>query len=263
MGDRPLSSLHKPESLDAKVRRALAAWPQRPPGMPRTIKQPGPWLRARPDNWTDALQPFIKLPGSRHLRTLPDGLWLHFSPDPEDPYVDILCVEACGSLSNLLDKRSRFAPSTGSLQVFCPLPWLLSPLLPETEAPRWRLIPLFREEPTGPAVLPVRDLRVLYGLREEHYQGFALSQMPAPHEFFCPMETLMREDGHEDPALQALIRRASAAANFMVLPEPGQAGSAPPPPPRSPACQPPRPSRLKDIPSIRVIDTLFAERRRA
>ena len=100
MGDLPTPP--GPASLDARVRRSLAKWPQRPPGMPRNIKQPGTWLRARPDNWTTGTQPFLKLPGSRHLRTLPDGLWLHFSHDPGDPYADILCIEACASLTNLL-----------------------------------------------------------------------------------------------------------------------------------------------------------------
>ena len=243
--------------MDSRVKRSLSAWPQRPPGMPRTIKQPGTWLRARPDSWTTALQPFIKLPGSRHLRTLPDGLWLHFSPDAEDPYADILCVEACSSLSNLLDKRSRFAPSTGSLQVFCPLPWLLAPMLPETEAPRWRLIALCRDEPTAPLVLPVRDIRVLYGLRQEHYAGFAETQMPAPHEFFCPMEALMREDGHEDPRMQALIRRTSASENFMVLPEPGTAAA---PPPRAPSpANTIRRKRVAEPPSMRFIDSLYRQ----
>jgi hypothetical protein len=226
--------------------------------MARNVKQPGTWLRARPDDWTAACQPFIKLPGSRHLRTLPDGLWLHFSSDPDDPYVDILCVEACSTVSNLLDKRSRFAPSTGSLQVFCPLPWLLSAMLPETEAPRWRLISLFREAPVGPVVLPVRDVRVLYGLRQEHYQGFCETQMPAPHEFFCPMETLMREDGHQNPALQALIARASAAANFMSLPEPANESGPPPPPAPSPN-NTVRRRRAAEPPSMRFIDSLYAK----
>lgn len=252
-------------SMDARVRRSLSAWPQRPPGMPRTIKQPGTWLRARPDNWVEGTQPFIKLPGSRHLRTLPDGLWLHFSTDPEDPYADILCVEACSSLSNLLDKRSRFAPSTGSLQVFCPLPWLLAPALPETHLPRWRLITMFQTEPTAAVVLSVRDVRVLYGLRNEHYQGFCETQMPAPHEFFCPMEALMDEEGHQNPAMQALVARTSAAANFMQLPEPievppEQARPAAP----SPASTIRRKRRLSaEPPSMRFIDSMYQEKRKA
>lgn len=87
-----LTSGAQPHSLDEMVRRRLRHWPQRPPGAPQTSKQPGTWLRARPGDLQTANQPFLKLPGSNPLRTLPDGLWLHFSPDPTDPYADILCI---------------------------------------------------------------------------------------------------------------------------------------------------------------------------
>ena len=205
-------------SADEQVRRRLRQWPQRPPGAPVTPKQPATWLRARPGDARTANQPFLKLPGSNRLRTLPDGLWLHFSPDPGDPYADILCIEACSSLQNLLDKRSRFAPSTTSLLAVCPVPWLLAPCQPNDPTPRWRLIKLLRSEPQDPLVLPVRDMRVLYGLKARQYDGFARSQMPQAHEYFCPMEALMEEDGDQNPAMRALLARASAAANFMHLP---------------------------------------------
>lgn len=205
-------------SADELVRRRLRKWPQRPPGAPVTAKQPGTWLRARPGEARTANQPFLKLPGSNRLRTLPDGLWLHFSPDPMDAYADILCIEACSSLQNLLDKRSRFAPSTTSLLAVCPVPWLLAPCQANDPTPRWRLIRLLRCEPQDSLVLPVRDVRVLYGLKARQYEGFARSQMPQAHEYFCPMEALMEEDGDQNPAMRALLARASAAANFMHLP---------------------------------------------
>lgn len=213
-----INRARRAQELDLRVRHSLARWPQRPPGLEPSPKQPGVWLRARPDS--SARQPFLKLPGTDIHRTLPDGLWLHFGPaSAGDPYVDAFCIEACGSLSNLLDKRSRFAPSTGSLLVHCPLDWLTSPVEPDaTRAPpRWRLIPHLAKRPTAPLVLPVRDLRVLFGLKQHHYQGFARSQMAAPHEFYCPMETLTDEEAPANPALRALLARAAAAANFMVL----------------------------------------------
>jgi iron(III) transport system substrate-binding protein len=116
-------------------------------------------------------QPYLKLPGSNRLRTLPDGLWLHFSPDPADPYADILCIEACSSQQNLLDKRSRIAPSTSSLLAVCPLPWLLGPCQPDDPTPRWKLIRVLRAEPTEALSLPVRDVRVLYGLKSRQAAG--------------------------------------------------------------------------------------------
>src|SRR5918912_585830 len=89
--------------VDRLVRTQLKKWPQRPPGVVPSPKQPGTWLKGRPGDPQDSSQPFLKIPGSNRLRTIPDGLWLHFSPTAEDPYVDILCIEACSSLPNLLD----------------------------------------------------------------------------------------------------------------------------------------------------------------
>ena len=204
-------------TLDQLVRRRLKTWPQHPPGA-CAVGPKGTWLRGRPGDPSVACHPFLKFPGSSRLRTLPDGLWLHFGPDPADPFADILCIEACGSLQNLLDKRSRFAPSTGSLLAYCPVPWLLAPAQEGDPTPRWRLIKLLKAEPTAPLVLPVRDVRVLYGLKARHYEGFARWQVPHPHEYFCPMDALTAERGHEAPAMRALLARASAAASFLTLP---------------------------------------------
>jgi hypothetical protein len=214
--------INRPElayrSLDELVRRRLRTWPQRPPGALETPKQRGIWLRARPGEPDATLQPFLRLPGSQRLRTMPDGLWLHFSPDPADAWCDILCIEACSTLQNLLDKRSRFAPSTTSLLAVCPVPWLTSPVAAGQETPRWRMMRLVKQEPTVPLVLPVRDVRVLYGLKPRQYDGFARTQMPQAHEYFCPMDALTDEEGHSNPDMRALISRASGAANFMRLP---------------------------------------------
>jgi len=157
----------------------------------------------------------LKLPGSNRMRTLPDGLWLNFGGTVVEPFVDIFAIEACGSLQNLLDKRSRFAPSTQSLLAVCPIPWLLGPVGPTEPTPRWLMTGLTRGEPVTDLVLPVRDVRVMYGLKSRHYQGFASSQVPHPHEYFIPMDALTAENGDQDPALRALVSRASATANFF------------------------------------------------
>jgi hypothetical protein len=204
--------------MDRLVRSQLRKWPECPPGVAPSPKQPGTWLRGRPCDPVVANEPFLKLPGSSRLRTLPDGMWLHFGPSALEPYADILCIEACSSVQNLLDKRSRFAPSTSSLLALCPVPWLLAPAQPQDPTPRWRLIRILKREPAEPLVLPVRDIRVVFGLRERLYQGFARSQVAQPHEFFCPMEALIAERGHERPEMRSLLSRATASANFMILP---------------------------------------------
>ncbi len=162
-----------------------------------------------------ASHPFLKYPGSTTMRTLPDGLWLNFGGTPAEPFVDIFAVEACSTLTNLLDKRSRFAPSTHSLMAVCPVPWLLAPITPNDPTARWVATGVLRALPETALVLPVRDIRVLYALTAGHYQGFAESQVPHPHEYFMPMEKLTEKDAHEDPKLQALVSRASASSNFF------------------------------------------------
>src|SRR5579875_1420977 len=209
--------MHDFISLDAQVRARLKKWPQRPPGLPAG-RGPDAWLRGRPADDLGTCHPFLKLPGSSRLRTLPDGLWLNFGGTPSDPFVDIFAIEACSSLQNLLDKRSRFAPSTHSMLAVCPIPWLLAPLLPNDPFPRWKATGVLRDVPVRPLILPVRDIRVMYGLRARHYQGFAQSQVPHPHEYFVPMEALTQENSDQDPGIRTLVSRASASANFFPTP---------------------------------------------
>jgi hypothetical protein len=206
-------------SVDSMVRNRLSRWPQHPPGLKAANKTRNTWMRGRPSTNNQAYTPFLKLPGSDRMRTLPDGLWLNFGGSPVEPFVDILAIEACSSLSNLLDKRSRFAPSTQSMLAVCPVPWLLAPMLPGGTLPRWVVTRLLNREPEQPFVVPVRDLRVLYGLKSHHYDGFALSQIPHAHEYFVPMEALTAENGDKDPGLRALLSRACASSNFLSYPE--------------------------------------------
>jgi hypothetical protein len=206
------------QNMDHKVRTSLRHWPQCPPGAEPNSKQAGVWLRGRPSDESASCHPFLKLPGTDRYRTMPDGLWLHFGNDPLDRWCDILCIEACSTIANLLDKRARFAPSTTSLLAYCPVGWLLAAVQPDGP-PRYKLIGMLRGRyPDEPLLVPIRDLRVLYGLRRAQYDGFAATQMPQPHEYFCPMEALADEASHENPAMRSLIARASAAANFMLLP---------------------------------------------
>ena len=128
---------------------------------------------------------------------------------------DILAIEACSTLQNLLDKRSRFAPSTHSMTCLCPLPWLLAPITDTDPTPRWKTTGVILHEPLHDVSIPVREMRVLYGLKQDHYRGFARHQLPHAHEFFVPMDALTQENSEQNPALQALIARTSVTANFL------------------------------------------------
>ena len=200
--------------LDNLVKDRLKRWPQHPPGMQPELRSQV-WLRGRPSVEKTLSHPYLKLPGSSHFKTIPDGLWLNFGGTPQDPYVDIFAVEACGTWPNFLDKRSRFAPSTHSLLAVLPLKWLLAPVAEYDQTPRWRAAGLFRVQPVTDAILPVREMRVLYGLKQHDYQGFVRSSPPHAHEFFIPMDMLIEEDKELNPRLRALVKRSSVASNFM------------------------------------------------
>ena len=202
--------------LDALVRYRLRQWPQCPPGLKQSRASRNGWLRGRPVENPNLYLPFLKLPGSNRLKTLPDGLWLNFGGTPEDAYVDIFAIEACGSVDNFFDKRSRFAPSTHSMLAVCPLPWLVAPVADTDPTPRWQVTGLLQEEPRKALILPVRDIRVLYGLKARHYENFVKTQVPHAHEYFVPMDALVAQQGHENPALQELVSRASVTANFLT-----------------------------------------------
>jgi hypothetical protein len=149
---------------------------------------------------------------------VPDGLWLNFGGNVLEPFVDIFVIEACASLPNLLDKRSRFGASTHSLLAVCPVPWLLAPAAADDPTPRWQLTGITKREPRVPLILPVRDWRVMFGLKPRHYDNFVRHQVAHPHEFYVPLEALIDEQGDQGPAMQALLARAAASANFLNIP---------------------------------------------
>jgi hypothetical protein len=80
----------------------------------------GAWLRGRPGTVDDLDQPFLKLPGSNRLRTVPDGLWLCFGgtesdvrlvPEPVGQALAFCAVDAfaAGRLPGGMAGEPRFA----------------------------------------------------------------------------------------------------------------------------------------------------------
>jgi len=201
--------------MDSIVRHKLRAWPQQPPGLAdHGLGSSGAWLRGRPGLAQEADDPYLKLPGSNRLKTVPDGLWLCFGGSERDPYVDVFAIEACGTFANLLDKRSRFAPSMHSMLAVCPVRWLLGETSPYNKAQRWQTTGLLKTAPSEKLTLPVRDIRVMYALRPRHYEGFLANQVPHAHEFFAPVTALIGPEGWQHPTLRAFIARTSPRANF-------------------------------------------------
>ncbi len=207
------------QSLDLLVEAPAEAMAAAAAGLKPASGGRDAWLRGRPADGSPGCNPFLKLPGSTRWRTLPDGLWLNFGGTPVDPYVDIFAIEACGSLQNLLDKRVPLRAQHASLLAVCPVPWLMAPVMPRRPdaALEGHRRPVAQEpvravRAAGPR--HARDVRP----EEPPLSGFVRHQLPHAHEYFVPMEALTAEDGDKDPALRALLARASAAANFLSQP---------------------------------------------
>jgi hypothetical protein len=103
------------------------------------------------------------------------------------------------------------------LLAVCPVAWLLACVTPNDPTPRWRATAVFRHLPTMPAAIPVREMRVLYGLKDNHFAGFARHQLPHAHEFFVPMRALTGANSEDNPRLRELVERASVSSNFYDL----------------------------------------------
>ena len=78
-------------------------------------------------------------------------------------------------------------------------------------------------EPHVALVARVRDMRVLYALKQEHYDQVEETLVPYPHEYFVPMDALTAIDGDRSPALHQLMSRACATASFLkAVPSAGE-----------------------------------------
>ncbi|GBQ30324.1 hypothetical protein AA700_1742 [Acidiphilium acidophilum DSM 700] len=203
------------QTLDGFVRERIRAWPQTPPGLEMAdARGKGVWLKARPGPAAENDAPSLKIPGAARMRTFPDGLWLWFGGTAADPFVDIFAIEVCGSLQNLLDKRSRYTPSLHSLLISCPAVWLKRSVAEQDDTPRWKTIGLFEREPDTTIALPVRDMRVLYALKPRHFDEFASHNIAHAHELFAPIDILVDEAGWQAPALRQFLFHAARRANF-------------------------------------------------
>lgn len=203
------------QTLDGFVRERIRAWPQTPPGLEAAdARGHGVWLKARPGPASENDAPSLKIPGAARMRTFPDGLWLWFGGTAADPFVDIFAIEVCGSLQNLLDKRSRYTPSLHSLLISCPAVWLKRAVAEQDDIPRWRTIGLFEREPETTVALPVRDMRVLYALKPRQFDEFAAHNIAHAHELFAPIDVLIDEAGWQAPALRQFLFHAARRANF-------------------------------------------------
>lgn len=197
-------------SLDSRAKSALRKWPQRAKSYWSPPRRNTYWLRAQPVV-NRSVGPRLSSPGSTLFKTQPDGMWLLL--EPNSGYADVFAVEACGSISNLRDKRSRYTMFGSSLLVTCPLHWLSASIVVQHGGtrPRWSASGTFSHCPEAPLILPIRAVRVLFALTQSARDKWRENGMAASHEFYCTIGQLEQQTSQ---TMQRLLKRASPYIHF-------------------------------------------------
>ena len=186
-------------------------WPRRTNTWPIPAYS-GYWLRACP---SESPQPYLHPAGADLLRTNPDGLYL-FAHIPSK-FVDAIALEICGTNQNFNDKRSRYAPSSGNVQITLPLDWLNAEVSVQHGHVQsfWRASGWFAKQPKRRKVLTVRHLRALFVLTDADYANFGTHHLPAGHEYFCAHRDLNQINSQ---SMQTFIKGMALMNHFKRKP---------------------------------------------
>jgi len=205
----------KAKLTDSEAKKILLRWPGRTKTLWSTPAGSGFWLRAQPNTGSAVkTSPRIRVPGSKLFATQPDAMWvfLHGSD-----FADVVCVEVCGTASNLNDKRSRYSAAVRSLVLQCPLKWLLAhtTIQKGRTSARWEAARSISKKPAGDLTLPIRFPRVLYALPKDLYPKWCENNVPGGHEYFCRHSSL---DSYNSQKMQLFLRQLSFASHFHTKP---------------------------------------------
>lgn len=199
---------------DKEAKDLLLKWPTRTKLWPPPEGR-GFWIRGQPKEG-ERPGPRLSSPGANLFMTQPDGLWVHFKGTA---CCDVVAIEVCGTIQNLNDKRSRYIPASHSLVLTCTSAWLKEEIAVQRAGrrPRWEASASFGDEPSGDLSIPVRHLRVLYGIPNALYQKWCRGHTPTGYEFFSPHSSL---GTYNSQPMQAFLRKMSSASQFRVRVKP-------------------------------------------
>lgn len=193
---------------DADATKAMASWPESTNDLlGGSDKQT--WIKARPKKNKHATAPCLRNAGTTALATRPDGMWIHILPNIDA--ADVFCVEVCGSLQNLQDKRSRFVPATSALVMDCRAAWLNETIY--TNLPRWKKMGVFDSRAQNDLKIPIRYLRVLFALKNEDYKIFREHGVSAGHEYFVRHSSF---GGITGPGFRNFLKAISPSSHFLT-----------------------------------------------
>jgi len=186
-------------------------WPGRTNTWPIPGYQ-GYWLKACP---SPGPMPYIHPAGANVLRTNPDGMYIYVHGVSN--FADIIAIEVCRNNQNFNDKRSRYTPTAGNVNVTLPVDWLDSYITVQKGRQKkiWEASGWFDRKPAGDLQLTIRHLRALFVLTDQDYANFAGNHLPAGHEYFCKHRHLGQINHQE---MQAFIKGMALMRHFRVRP---------------------------------------------
>jgi hypothetical protein len=177
---------------DAEGKEILRKWPEKTNAWGNSDTK---FIRAQPkSNQKSAPGPRIISPGLVLFKTQPDGMYVKFN---NLEYCDLICIEICGTISNLNDKRSRYILSSRSLILECSKKWLYEEISTSGNGTESRLKNQGIEENQISHLnyfdnidIPIRFLRVLYSIPNKNYNEWIEFHSPSGYEYFCRHSSL-------------------------------------------------------------------------
>lgn len=171
------------------------------------------WIQAQPKaKGSRAKHPTINTPGAKLFATQPDGMWTFTDGGG---FADVICVEVCGTIQNLNDKRSRYAPFGPGLVVTFPVAWWKAEIARPGKAgytePRWKAAGAFSACPSADTSATVRHLRVLYAIPDAQYDKWQKNNVPAAYEYVIKHSSL---SSHNSPDFRTFLRGMSPSAHW-------------------------------------------------
>lgn len=197
---------------DAQAKKILEdKWPRRTNTWP-IPGYSGYWLRACPST---SPMPYIHPAGANKLKTNPDGLFIYVHDAGK--FADCIAIEVCVSNQNFNDKRSRYTPTSGNVQLTIPLGWLESDLVVQKGGKKknWEASGWFNSKPPADVTVTVRHLRILFALTPTDYANFGANHLPAGHEYFCKHAD-MSQITHQD--MQSFVKGMTLMKHFRRRP---------------------------------------------
>jgi len=165
------------------------------------------WIRAQP-KLGKVVCPRLVWPGQRNWKTQPDGMYVSILGD--ELFCDALVIEVCGSMQNFNDKRSRYAPTTGSILLKTEENWEKIEI--NIKKSKRSISSIFQIK-NHIGSYPVRHLRALFVLPNDVYRDVRDNLCPMGHEYYMRHSSLATVNSK---STREFLKRMSKESHFLA-----------------------------------------------